>query len=209
MIVTPLQHIPKCCSLLDDPFQATAQRGGGVWGVCEVKGDFVDMAELLRDNLEAERRRARSELETGCVKSAGSPHRMRLNHGFRSDLRWWACFLPAWNGKSMMAGVVKGRPQVVMTSDASGSWGCGAYLSSGEWFQLELSSSWDGIHITMKELFPIVIGAAVWGSQWKGVSVLCRCDNAAVVAIVNSGTSKVERAMHLMRSLFFFLADGT
>ena len=133
-------------------------------------------------------------------------HRVRLNRGFRSDLRWWTCFLPAWNGKSMMAGVVKGRPQVVMTSDASGSWGCGAYLSSGEWFQLELPSSWDGIHITMKELLPIVIGAAVWGSQWKGVSVLCRCDNAAVVAIVNSGRSKVERAMHLMRSLFFFLA---
>ena len=103
----------------------------------------------------------------------------------------------------MMAGVVKGRPQVVMTSDTSGSWGC---LYSGEWFQLELPSSWDGIHITMKELLPIVIGAAVWGSQWKGVSVLCRCDNAAVVAIVNSGRSKVERAMHLMRSLFFFLA---
>ena len=34
----------------------------------------------------------------------------------------------------------------------------------------------------------------------------CLCDNAAVVAIINSGRSKVERAMHLMRSLFFFLA---
>ena len=29
------------------------------------KGDFVDMAELLRDNLEAERRRAQSQLDTG------------------------------------------------------------------------------------------------------------------------------------------------
>ena len=25
-------------------------------------------------------------------------HRVRLNRGFRSDLCWWACFLPAWNG---------------------------------------------------------------------------------------------------------------
>ena len=57
-------------------------------------------------------------------------HKVRLNRGFRSDLRWWACFLPAWNGKSMMSGMIKGRPQVVMTYDASGSWGCGAYLSS-------------------------------------------------------------------------------
>ena len=49
----------------------------------------------------------------------------RSNRGFRSDLCWWACFLPAWNGTGMMAGVVKGSPQVVLTSDASGSWGCG------------------------------------------------------------------------------------
>ena len=133
-------------------------------------------------------------------------HRVRLNRGFRSDLCWWACFLPGWNGTSMMAGVVKSSPQVVLTSDASGSWGCGAFTSAGEWFQLELPSSWDGIHITIKELLPIVIGAAVWGSQWRGMSVRCLCDNAAVVVIVNSGRSKVERVMHLMWSLFFFLA---
>ena len=106
----------------------------------------------------------------------------------------------------MKSNMVKGKPQVVLTSDALGSWGCGAYLMSGEWFQLELPRSWAGVHITIKELLPIVIGAAVWGRQWKERSVLCRCNNAAVVAIVNLGRSKVEQAMHLMRSLFFFLA---
>ncbi len=25
-------------------------------------------------------------------------HTVRLNAGFRSDLKWWACFLPVWNG---------------------------------------------------------------------------------------------------------------
>ena len=34
----------------------------------------------------------------------------------------------------------------------------------------------------------------------------CSYDNAAVVAIVNSGRSKVEKVMHLMRCLSFFLA---
>ena len=95
---------------------------------------------------------------------------------------------------------------MVLTSDPSGSWWCGAYLTSGEWFQLELPSSSAGVHITIKELLPIVNGAAVWGRQWKERSVLCLCDNVAVVAIVNSGRSKVEWAMHLMKSLFFFLA---
>ena len=33
-----------------------------------------------------------------------------------------------------------------------------------------------------------------------------RCDNMAVVAIVNFGRCKMDRAMHLMRCLSFFLA---
>ena len=36
--------------------------------------------------------------------------------------------------------------------------------------------------------------------------MLCRCDNAAVVSIVNSGSSKDPLVMHLMRSLFFITA---
>ena len=94
---------------------------------------------------------------------------------------------------SMMSGVVVSSPKVMMTSDASGSWGCGAFTSAGEWFQLEFPESWNDIHITVKELLPIVIGAAVWGCQWKGLTVTCQCDNAAVVAVVNSGKSKVDR----------------
>ncbi len=133
-------------------------------------------------------------------------HRVRLNAGFRSDLKWWACFLPIWNGSCPVSSILLSMPSVELTSDASGSWGCGAYTSQGHWFQLPLPESWSGIHITIKELLPIVLGVAVWGEMWQGMSVSCRCDNAAVVAIVNSGRSKVDRAMHLMRCLSFFLA---
>ena len=49
-----------------------------------------------------------------------------------------------------------------------------------------------------------VMGQSVAG---QGRNIRCRCDNAAVVAILNSGSSKEELAMHLMRSLFFFLAS--
>ena len=31
---------------------------------------------------------------------------IRLNEGFRSDLRWWATFLPSWNGVGMMSVVI-------------------------------------------------------------------------------------------------------
>ncbi len=133
-------------------------------------------------------------------------HRVRLNAGFRSDLKWWGCFLPLWNGRCPIHSVVSQVPQAVLTSDASGSWGCGAFTSSGCWFQLRFPESWDNVHITVKELLPIVLAAALWGHSWRGTTVCCKCDNAAVVAIVNSGRSKVDRVMHLMRCLSFLLA---
>ncbi len=45
-----------------------------------------------------------------------------------------------------MASVVKGEPQVVLTTDASGAWGCGAYTSTGLWFQLKFPDSWSDSH---------------------------------------------------------------
>lgn len=133
-------------------------------------------------------------------------YRIRLNKGFRSDLQWWLCFLPSWNGVGLFSGVIPTDYAGVITSDASGSWGCGAFSSSGEWFQLELPDTWKPVNIMVKELLPVVMGVALWGKQWRGGTIHCWCDNAAVVAILRSGRSRDDKAMHLMRSLFFFLA---
>ena len=130
-------------------------------------------------------------------------HHIRLNQGFRSDLEWWAVFLSGWNGVAMMVATGKNPPHAVLTSDASGNWGCGAFSSTGEWFQCQWPDSWKAVHITAKELLPIVVACALWGQRWQGQTIRCRSDNAAVVAIVNSGRSKEARIMHLMRSPFF------
>ena len=44
--------------------------------------------------------------------------------------------------------------------------------------------------ITYKELFPIAISCALWGAQWHQKRVQFQCDNASVVAILQTGTSK-------------------
>ena len=106
-----------------------------------------------------------------------------------------------------MSNVVGSLCIVILTSDASGSWGCGAYLSTGAWFQLEWPKSWASTHITVKELLPIVLAVAMWGNKWQGKTVRCQCDNAAVVAMLRSGWCKKEHAMHLIRSLYFFQAS--
>lgn len=61
-------------------------------------------------------------------------------------------------------------------------------------------------NITVKELLPIVVAAAIWGRQWQGMSIRARCDNAAVVAMLKSRTCKPPDAMHLLRCLAFLEA---
>ena len=72
---------------------------------------------------------------------------------------------------------------------------CGAF-SGSQWFQLQWNSALEKSHITLKELIPIVLAAAIWEKQWTGKTVLAQCDNTAVVAIINSGSSKDAEVMH-------------
>ena len=93
-------------------------------------------------------------------------HHIRLNQEFRADLAWWCQFLLPWNG----VGVVEASnssPSIKFTSNASGSWGCGAWHGV-RWFQHPWSETKQRLAISTKELFLIVVAAAIWGSEWKG-----------------------------------------
>ena len=133
-----------------------------------------------------------------------SQSQIRLNAEFRSDLAWWSRFLSAWNGTSFLP-VPSQLPAVELTSDASGSWGCGAWCGSS-WFQLEWDHKAYCLSIPEKELIPIILACASWGAKWKGHQVRCRCDNQVIVAALRSRTSKVKGIMHLLRCLVFIEA---
>ena len=126
---------------------------------------------------------------------------IRLNKGFQADLAWWNLFLEKWNGVSFLLPPAH-LPRVRMTSDASGSWGCGAWHGSA-WFQV----TWDHrslpLLIAEKELIPIVLGCATWGQRWSGHLVECFCDNQVVISCIRSRTSRHKGIMHLLRCLVF------
>ena len=128
---------------------------------------------------------------------------VRLNGSTRSDLTWWSTFMEGWNGVSLMPNT--GSPGIVVETDASGSWGCGGCWGQ-QWFQWK----WEGPSVSWlispKELLPILFAMVVWGRQWKGQEIECRCDNMAVVAVINSGRSKETVLMHLLRCMFFIAA---
>ena len=131
---------------------------------------------------------------------------IRLNKEARSDIMWWHCFIAHWNGLSMMLDDRKANPDIVLTSDACGCWGCGAFWNI-LWFQFEWPEALSSLHILItSELIPIAIAAATREAQWQNMSVLCRCNNAVAVHIINSGTSSNPYAMALIRCLHFITA---
>ena len=130
-------------------------------------------------------------------------HYIRLNLSARADLVWWRVFLQDWNGKSFFPVT---SPFSEVFSDASGTFGCGAFTSSYSWFQICWPDNWQSIHITAKELLPIVVAAAVWGSHWSRRRICFRCDNMAVVELLKRHTSQDQLLMHLLRCLAFYAA---
>lgn len=132
---------------------------------------------------------------------------LRLNMEFRADLCWWATFLDTWNGVSVITALCRRPIDAKLTTDASGSWGCGAFFGE-RWFNLSWESCpcWAEVHISVKELLPIVISCSIWGQEMSGKHIRCLCDNAAVVAMINKRTSTHPLAMHLLRCLYFICA---
>ena len=132
---------------------------------------------------------------------------VRLNKQFQSDLAWWRLFVSGWSGIALMRFLAKESTQITLTTDASGQWGCGGFIEpTMAWFQWQWDMCTINDSIAVKELFPILLATALYGKHWKGYSILCRCDNQAVVAVVRSRYAANDRLMHLLRVLFFLEA---
>ena len=89
---------------------------------------------------------------------------IHLNLDARSDILWWHTFTKDWNGLSMMQYSQCQHPDVVLTSNALGSWGCETCYGV-HWLQYPWLSLTSNYNITEKELLPIALAAAVWGKD--------------------------------------------
>ncbi len=133
-------------------------------------------------------------------------HWVHLTAEFHADLAWWQTFLEYWNGCSMMqVHCMNQVPDRVVATDASGSWGCGA-IWGNQWLQCQWENEWKDRSIAVKELLPIVLAVAVWGQQWRHQLVVFKCDNMAVVQIVNAQNCRDPLLVQLLRYLHFYTA---
>ena len=130
-------------------------------------------------------------------------HHIRLNLSARADLVWWDAVVRDWNGVSLFSSLT---PSVQVFSDASGSFGCGAFDPSRAWFSVCWPRHWSGVNIAVKELVPVVLAAALWGAGWRGCHMLFHVDNMAVVASVQRLDAREYLLGQLLRCLYFFSA---
>ena len=130
-------------------------------------------------------------------------HFIRLNLPARADIMWWYLFVEEWNGVSLLWDLGLQKPNLEVYTDASGTWGCGAFLDP-MWFQLQWSDRLIPLSIAVKEMFPVVLATATFGHQWAGKVIQFVVDNMAVVDVIKATYSKDLHMMHLIRLLVFF-----
>ena len=85
---------------------------------------------------------------------------------------------------SLLHSLNTGQPDIVVRTDASGSWGCGA-LCQARLFQWPCPSALASAAIMVKEMIPIFLACAVWGPMMARKIVKFQCDNTGVMVAIN------------------------
>ena len=69
------------------------------------------------------------------------------------------------------------------------------------WFAGMWPENWMQYHITIKELFPIVLAVELFAAELQNKCIIFHTDNIAVSHIINKQTSKEPTIMKLVRRL--------
>ena len=124
-----------------------------------------------------------------------------LSLGFKSDLRFFLDFLPAYNGIRIIDKTpVPCQDKLVLDACLTG---CGAY--TGEEYYAEefprdiLQAEHSIAHL---ELLNVVVALKTWAHQWRGHTVQVSCDNMNACLAVQSSRSKDPYIQHCIRELF-------
>jgi hypothetical protein len=130
-------------------------------------------------------------------------HHARVPARARTALAHLQTLIRQYPGKSLMA---RAPCDYIIATDASGSIGCGGFWNeTGQWFYLpwrphhvKLYDIDRDLSITWKELYAIIICAALFASEWQGKTVNILCDNQGAVDLISSRHSRVTEIMDII-----------
>ena len=108
-----------------------------------------------------------------------------LSQAFRQDLNWFLIFLQQYNGVTYFD---HKKVDFEVHLDASLS-GFGANFGPMV-YALPLGEKFSHLHITQLEMLNIIVALKVWSNLWQNKMVEIKCDNLAVVEVLNSGKTR-------------------
>ena len=134
-----------------------------------------------------------------CVKSAriflnrmfdtlrshfGKDH-ILLDHQFHRDLNWFTKFLPHFNGIAFFNHI-----PFCMTIELDACLeGLGA-ICQNQVYSLKIPKNFENYSIVYLEMLNILVALRVWCHHWATHRILLKCDNQAVVSVLNSGKTQ-------------------
>lgn len=129
--------------------------------------------------------------------------RLSVDPDVLKDLFWWASFLEAFNGVSVIPFKDWAEPDAELATDACllGAGGiCGTeYFHSP--FPGFIASK--DLHINCLELLTVTVSLKLWGAKLKGFKIQIFCDNSASVMCINSGKCKCNFMVACLREITF------
>jgi hypothetical protein len=131
-------------------------------------------------------------------------HRRWLTKEARADLSAWSLFTESFNGKSLfLSDQWMNSEQLCLYTDVI-NLGLGGVFGI-KWFTERCPVNWLQYHITIRELFPIVLAIHLWGRNLQTKCVQFHTDNMAVVHIINKQTSKDPTIMKFVAQIVLLI----
>lgn len=135
-------------------------------------------------------------------------HYITISKTLRDNMEVSVKFISEFNGTKLfpytsMHWSTGDTLQILVSSDRSGSFGCGVVLGS-HWTFLQRPLEWsfeDRRDLTYLVLVPVALAIQILGSKLQSKKNIMHIDNIAVVQIINQKTSKSSRVMSLLRPL--------
>ena len=116
-------------------------------------------------------------------------------------MKAWQTFILKFNGKALfLHNRFISSDNLQLFTDAASTRGFAAVFGK-KWFYGDWSFLSSDYHISVLELFPIVLALELWGHLLKNHKVVFFSDNEAVVYVIQKKTSHCKHMMRLLRRL--------
>ena len=126
---------------------------------------------------------------------------INLDQDFHRDLNWFLRFLPQFNGTAFF-----NHTPVHMTIELDACLvGLGA-ICMNQVYAIEIPKNFENYSIVHLEMLNILVALRVWAKEWSNKKILLKCDNQAVVSVLNSGKTQDLTLAAMARNINMLLA---